>query len=96
MQSPCVNPTTNVISPLNDQLTTINVNYSGQELRIDLLENKVKSNSRLYIYNTIGRLVASTPITQAKTTINSNLPTGIYFYKLLSTAGSQKGKFIVK
>lgn len=94
--SPCVDPVTSLLNPTNNKIATVQTNYSGQELEIQLLENQNSHTTQLYIYNSVGRLMASKQITQSKTIISSNYPTGIYFYKLTSNESSQKAKFIVK
>lgn len=96
MQTPCINPTTGIENATNNKLATVITSYSGQELEIQLAGTEVSPNTKFYIYNTTGSLLVSTAITESRTTINSNFPTGIYFYKLSSNAGSQKGKFIVR
>jgi len=96
MQTPCINPTTGIENATNNKLATVITSYSGQKLEIQLAGTEVSPNTKFYIYNTTGSLLVSTVITESRTTINSNFPTGIYFYKLSSNAGSQKGKFIVR
>lgn len=95
MQSPCVNPATDMVNPTN-KLATIQANHSGQELEIQLFENLNSNAKQLYLYNSVGRLMVSKSITESKTIISTNFPTGIYFYNLTSKDSSQKGKFIVK
>ncbi len=55
------------------------------------------SKSELKIYNMLGATVLETVLTQTDSTINTNLPTGVYFYKLVSDNGKvQSGKLVSK
>lgn len=63
---------------------------------VTLNDNLTSNASELTIYNSTGKMMVTELITKTTTTIETNLPTGVYFYKLTSTDGSQKGKFIVK
>jgi len=96
MQSPCVNPITAIVQPTSDKLATISTNNSGNELEIQLMGNSNQYDAQFYVYDTTGRLLMSKAITESTTMIQSNFPTGIYVYKLLSGERSQKGKFIVQ
>jgi hypothetical protein len=58
--------------------------------------NSNQYDAQFYVYDTTGRLLMSKTITESTTMIQSNLPSGIYVYKLLSAERSQKGKFIVQ
>jgi len=91
MQTPCINPTTalNDISATNFAL----IHHTGQELQIQLSENQA---TQLYVYNSAGKMMISTVLSQSSTTLNTRFPAGVYFYRLSSEDGSQKGKFIVK
>jgi hypothetical protein len=61
-----------------------------------LLNNVSESNtSELRLYNTLGTLVISKTITEKVTTIETNFPSGIYYYKVISKDNSvQSGKLI--
>jgi len=55
------------------------------------------SSSKLAIYNSVGSLVLEKTLTDTENAVNTNLPSGIYFYKLCSDNGnSQSGKLISK
>ncbi len=79
--------TENVVSffpnPMKEALTIVVNNIS------------VLNNCELHIYNTSGSLVMNKIITEKTTTFETNLPTGLYFYKLISDNNiSQSGKLI--
>ena len=61
------------------------------------LNDASRLNMNLRIYNTIGKLVISKTITAKTTTLNVNLPSGIYYYR---TSGkdliSQSGKLVAQ
>jgi hypothetical protein len=63
---------------------------------ITLNDNSFVNKSELIIYNSMGKTMTTELITKTTTTIDTNFPTGVYFYKLTSNDSSQKGKFIVK
>lgn len=96
MQSACINLPTNLENPSNNKLAIIQPNYSGQELEIKLLDGQNTDTKHFYIYNTAGRLLLNEQLTESKTLLLSNFPSGIYFYNLSYNDRSQKGKFIVK
>ena len=52
------------------------------------------TNCELRIYNTSGALVITKTITEQTSTVEKNLPTGLYFYKLVSKNTIQTGKLI--
>ena len=91
MQTPCVNTTTNIANASGEKLALVFAN--AQKIDIELKGNN--SNALVYIYNATGSLVLSSPITQANTSLETNLASGIYLYKLAMPSGTQTGKFIV-
>jgi len=60
--------------------------------------SNVKDKQQLTMFNMLGQSVYTTSIGEGKTQINLNQPTGIYFYRVLSTEGNlvSEGKVIVK
>jgi len=62
------------------------------------IENGFHDNSsQLVVYNTLGALVLDRTLTQTENNISTNLPSGVYFYKLVSDNGKiQSGKLISK
>lgn len=91
MQTPCVNPTT-ALNKLSDNQLAI-VHNTGNGLEIQLPANQ---STQLYIYNSSGRMMMSELLTQTTTTVSTEFPTGVYFYKLTTEKGSLNGKFIVQ
>lgn len=94
MQTLCVNLTTYIQNASNDTFAHISTN--NQMVDINLSFREISPNIRMNIYNASGILMISTPISEQRTVISINFPNGIYFYKLSSNNGSQRGKFIVK
>lgn len=55
------------------------------------------NNSELLVYNTLGVLVLTQPITKKLTTIETNFSSGIYFYKIINQNNTvQSGKLITQ
>ncbi len=96
MQSPCNNPSTDNVTTKNDKLASITTDYSGKVIEIQLIGNELAASPTFYIYNIHGVLVSVNAITESHTIISSDLPTGIYIYKMNANEGSQTGKFSVK
>jgi hypothetical protein len=61
-----------------------------------LIDNASESNSsELHFYNTLGTLVLTKTITEKSTNIETNFPSGIYFYKVFTKNNIvQSGKLI--
>lgn len=61
------------------------------------LANTGQDASVLRIYNTLGAVVLTTKLSQTVTRLDVNLPSGVYFYKVVSSNGTiQSGKLVSK
>jgi Ice-binding-like/Secretion system C-terminal sorting domain len=59
------------------------------------ITNVSDNSSELYIYNSLGGIVMSRTITETTTTLETNLSSGIYFYRLINSNGAvQTGKLV--
>ncbi len=80
--------------------TEINIfpNPSNGKFILDMKKEKNKiGNQKFEVYNVIGEKVFQSEISSPKSEINSNLPGGIYFYKILNNKQFiSSGKFIVQ
>ena len=55
------------------------------------------NSSELAVYNSVGSIVLQKKLTDTTNTISASLPSGVYFYKLLSDSGKvQTGKLVAK
>ena len=55
------------------------------------------NSSELAVYNSVGSIVLQKKLTDTTNTISTSLPSGVYYYKLLSDSGKvQTGKLVAK
>lgn len=82
---------------LNDKKENIIIYPNPFDSELTILDNNFNGNSELYIYNSLGKLVLQTTLTQSLSTFQLDLPSGMYIYNLVNDNGSQKtGKLISK
>jgi hypothetical protein len=89
----------NSVGLKNLDTKTTNVSFypnpMSSSLSILINDASESNSSEVNIYNTLGTLVMTKTITEKTTTIETNFPTGIYFYKVISKNNSvQSGKLI--
>jgi len=91
----CTTTGIETVTPLNETVT-IYPNPFGMSATITIDYATPLNNCVLSIYNVLGEEVMKTAITQQTTTLKtSNLPTGIYFYKVINNNNTlQSGKLI--
>ena len=70
-------------------------NPMSSSLSISIYDASESNSSELSFYSTLGTLVMTKVIIEKSTTIETNFPTGIYFYKLIGKNNTiQSGKLI--
>ena len=86
------------VSPLRvgDEVISIYPNPSKTSINIDILDATQFDKAELKLYDAMGTMVVNTNLTKKLTTLQtSNLPSGIYLYKVLdNTKTIQSGKLI--
>jgi len=82
---PTICSTTGINASSDNVELTIYPNPFSSSLNINLNVSSLTGDAHLSIYNAIGELIMNTPITKELNSIETgNLPSGIYFYRLLS------------
>ena len=86
------------VSPLKvgDEVISIYPNPSKSSINIDILDSSQFDKAELKLYDAMGTMVINTNLTKKLTTLKtSNLPSGIYLYKVLGNSKTiQSGKLI--
>ncbi len=81
---------------INRSSVTIYPNPSNGVFTIDM--NNITGKQQLQVYNVLGQQVYANTLSESKTQINLQQPTGVYLYRILSLNGKtlSEGKLIVK
>lgn len=98
MPAGCSNPTTssNELSDAN-QFAVLLPNSFNKSLTITVNANSGLVDVEMSLYNSSGKLVLKQVINQETTVIDTNYPTGVYFYNLTHISKTiQSGKLILK
>jgi hypothetical protein len=75
----------------NSDAVTIYPNPFTTSITIAINDVSLTNNSELAVYNVLGQLVINDMLTKQVTTLNSkHLPSGIYFYKVMSAGKTIK------
>ena len=64
--------------------------------RIQILLPSFESGAVAYVYNNIGQIAAKSDITGTVTTMNQNLPSGVYIVKVMTGTHELTEKIIIK
>jgi len=93
--------TTGIEAPNSDagkDIVTISPNPFSSFTTLFINDEQKVDSYVLSIYNALGKVVLSSPVTKQSTTVNtSKLPTGLYFYKITVNGKTiQSGKLISK
>jgi hypothetical protein len=93
-QSACINLSTDLTGKSTEKHAII-PNASGKFIQISMLD--ATHTSQFVVYNATGKMMLNKTISQQNSTIETDFASGVYFYKLTSTATAlQTGKFIVR
>lgn len=77
-------------------VTTLYANQGNASLVVNIKDVSTAAPTRIKLYNTIGRLVLSKVLSNQTTVIQTDFPTGVYFYHLTrSNENIQSGKLIL-
>lgn len=88
---------TSVINNKTGSMATFSPNPMRGSVVVTLAGASAANHSQLRIYNALGKMIANKIITNATTTVETNFPTGIYYYKLTGIDNKvQTGKLISK
>ena len=91
---PC--PNTGLNSPDSNDFATVYSNPVTRAIMIKVNSLSKFDNSQLHLYNSVGAMVLIKTISEVSTTIETNFPSGIYFYKITAEDKStQTGKLIL-
>ena len=83
------------VNPINTNVGVVYPNPFADSFEIKLSDSN--SSVEFYLYTTLGELVYHQALTETTTAIRTNLATGMYFYKLISSNGLiQLGKLMSK
>ena len=70
-------------------------NPFSSSFNINLKDASETNSSRIHLYNVLGGMVMDKIITRESTTVDINLPSGIYLYEIVSNNGAkQTGKLV--
>ncbi len=80
---------------IKNQTASFYPNPMSSSISISINGASESNSSEVFLYNTLGTLVMSKSITEKITTIETNFPSGIYFYKVIGKNNAiQSGKLI--
>ncbi|MBV5342781.1 T9SS type A sorting domain-containing protein [bacterium] len=89
------NSTSNIIEHSLANKVSIYPNPSKGNFTVEIKENA--ENSKLEIYNSMGKIIFNQPINASKTTINTGLKQGVYFVNIMDGSGKiQSNKMIIE
>lgn len=95
MQTPCVNPVTSVGNPNSGDVALLIFNPQTQTIEIRFSEFTNRATAQFRLYDATGRLVLTTTLIQAHSSLHTTLAAGIYFYQLSGEPGVLAGKLRV-
>jgi hypothetical protein len=95
LPEPCLN--THTAATYSNDIATVYTNPTTRSIVVNMNELSEADNTTLSIFNSVGVLITNRIITQESTSIDVNLPSGIYFYKLtMDEKTLQAGKLSIR
>lgn len=84
-------------NPIQTKAATFYPNPFSAFVTVNVEEASVTNSSELILYNVLGKQVMNQTLTNTSTTVETNLPSGVYFYKVINKDGGvQSGKLIAQ